>query len=112
MGGVTGRLPPLAAAIDAALRDALSSGALPCAAGDVRQIVAVVCGAISAHSRRVLPDPMAVAAGYARLDRDERIRELRGRGLAVAALAERFGLSARQVHRIVSREGGGAGGAA
>ena len=108
MGGVTaprGRhLPPLADAVDAALRHALASGALPfdCAPGDVRRIVEIVFDAVSARRPRLLEDPGRVRAGYALRERDRRIRALRGKATA-AALAQRFGISQRQVNRILAR---------
>lgn len=40
---------------------------------------------------------------YALADRDERIAELRAQGVAVAAAAERSGVSERQAYRVLAR---------
>ena len=74
-------------------------GELP---GDVRRIVEVVFEAVSTRRPRLLENPGRVRTGYALRERDRRIRALRGKATA-AALAQRFGPSARQVNRILAR---------
>ena len=94
-------LPPLAESIDAALREAVDAGALPPCEQTLRRIVEIACSAVADHSPRTLADPARVRLGYALRDRDERVRGLRGQ-VATAHLAERFGLSERQVYRILA----------
>lgn len=106
-------LPPLAEVVDAALREAARTGAWDGGAGEesLRSAVRIVCEALSAHRPRLLADPGRVKAGYALRDRDERVRSLRGL-VPVEHLARRFGVSTRQVYRIMREENAGDGDAA
>ena len=97
MVGVTvSHLPPMARSVEAALRRELP------AAGehDLRRLTAAVCDAASAHGSSVAPTAARVRTAYGRRDRDAKMRALSG-ALGESALAERFGLSARQVRRIL-----------
>ena len=91
------RLPPAAKAIDRALREARPD----MAEADVRRIVAAACEAMPG---RRAPSSASVRLGYAQADRDAKLRDLSAT-LPVAALARRFGLSERQVYRILGRRG-------
>lgn len=86
-------LPPMARSVEAALRRELP------AAGEreLRRLTAAVCDAANAHGAAVAPTGARVIAGFAKRDRDAKIRSL---SLAERELAERFGISVRQVRRI------------
>lgn len=64
-----------------------------------------VCRAFDGRTY-LLPAEAAFAAALVRADRDRRIRALRRTGLGADVLAQRFGLSSRQIHRICGRDTG------
>jgi len=72
----------------------------------VREIVA-----LAETSRELLPTAGAVDACLMREHRNARIRTLSRRGVGVSALMARFGLSRRQVCRIIETDSPAAGGA-
>ena len=107
-GGTRGmrHLPPIAEAVDAALREAIRARDMSLCSGSgfpderqLRRIVEIACEAISEHNPRVLADAARVRTGYALRDRDAKLRRLR---LPAKTLAARFGLSERQVHRVLA----------
>lgn len=95
-------LPPAAADVDAAVRRLLDSEGWD--VGDreqaVRLLVVAVCEGLAGHERAPMPSAARAADAYALADRDERIAELR-ETLTVPQIAERYGLSQRQVQRIL-----------
>ena len=95
-------LPPAAADVDAAARRLL--GREDWDVGDreqaVRLLVAAVCEGLDGHERAPMPSAARVRRAYALADRDERIAEMR-ETLTVPQIAERCGLSRRQVQRIL-----------
>ena len=96
-------LPPAAADVDAAVRLLLDREDWD-VGGDreeaVRLLVVAVCEGLEGHERAPMPSATRVADAYARADRDERIAEMR-ETLTVPQIAERCGLSQRQVQRIL-----------
>ena len=96
-------LSPSAADVDAAVRrllDREDAWDVGCRERAARLIVEAVCGALECHQRAPMPDAARVRRAYALADRDERIAEMR-ETLTVLQIAERCGLSQRQVQRIL-----------
>ena len=67
----------------------------------MRRLTAAVCEAANAHGSSIAPTAARVRTAYGKRDRDAKLRALAGT-LDESALAERFGLSSRQVRRILS----------
>ena len=95
-------LPAAAADVDAAVRRLLDGEDWD--VGDreqgARLLVAAVCEGLAGHYRAPMPSAARARRAYALADRDVRIAELR-ETLTVRQIAERCGLSQRQVQRIL-----------
>ena len=61
-----------------------------------------VCDELSARGRISLPPADRIYAELGRSDRNRRIRAARRRGIDWLVLSERFGMSTRQLRRIVA----------
>ena len=95
-------LPPAAADVDAAVRRLLDREDWDVGRREraVRLLVEAACEAMSGHPRSPMPSAARVRSAYALADRDERIAAMR-ETLTVPQIAERCGLSPRQVQRIL-----------
>ena len=95
-------MPPAAADVDEAMRGLLDREGWD--VGDreraVRLLVETACAASSTHPHCSLPDAARARSAYSKSDRDARIAEL-AETLSVGEIAERTGLSRRQVARIL-----------